>query len=299
MSRWRPSILATAALAASVVCIAAAARGAEVDSAAVGRPLEFLASPADLDAVNLSIVDDKLALSLAVEIHVQIELTEFAVKGVQHDALRQLTLRKLALYHRLLDTMDNLSGGRATATLSRSLQGRDAVPQSTTAEAELPGGQQPSATASQAVGQDSTAAARSDNPRAPRRTAKRGGGISNIIQNAATAAIMRVRLEIAEQYGGMLRAELASTPPAEFDRHYLAIEVFNQMQVMAMLRVFEQQASADFARILHVATAAAEAQFAEAHQVIEILKRLPQTVPLVPAPLAPMPLVNAVETSGS
>jgi predicted outer membrane protein len=86
-----------------------------------------------------------------------------------------------------------------------------------------------------------------------------------------------VRLEIARQYADLLRAELETAAPAEFDRQYLAIEVYNQMQVLAMLRVFEGQASDDFARILRQATTAAEGHASECKQVAARLQGTPAT----------------------
>ena len=73
----------------------------------------------ELDDVSLSIIDEKLVLSLAVETHVQIEITEFALAGIQDEGLKQFTEKKLATYRRLYNTLDELSSGRATSTLAR------------------------------------------------------------------------------------------------------------------------------------------------------------------------------------
>ena len=303
MKSVRQRIITTAALAVSVLAMAveSRARAAEADPATPGQLPHWLVPPGDLDSVSLSIVDEKLSLSLAVEIHVQIELTEFALPAIHNDALRQLTAKKLQLYYQLLGTLDNLTDGRSTAVLAHSPRGREHVRQNTTADTGQPGGPVPAAVDARPKSQESaeaaqapSATARAGAGRDSRRVAAKGGGIGNVLQNAATAAILRVRLEIAEQYAGLLRAEMELTPPVEFDRHYLAIEVFNQMQIVAMLRVFEHQASADFARVLHVATVAAETQMVEARGLVDVLKNISQ-----PAPLEPMPLVNAVDRSGS
>ena len=113
--------------------------------------------------------------------------------------------------------------------------------------------------------------------------------MSDILQNATTNAILRLRLEIAEQYGDLLRAELTAAGSDSFDRRYLAVEVYNQMQVLAMLRVFEHQASQDLARIIRVATTAAESNVLESRQVSDLIRVTP------PAPSnTTLPLVGAV-----
>lgn len=107
----------------------------------------------------------------------------------------------------------------------------------------------------------------------------RKGGIGDIVQNATANAIVRMRLAIAQEYVQLLRAELEAAPPEEFDRRYLSVEGFNQMQLLAMLRVFEQQASPEFARIIHLAAVAAESHAGQARQMIEQIKRPSQGPP--------------------
>ena len=107
-------------------------------------------------------------------------------------------------------------------------------------------------------------------------------GIGDIVENAAASAMLRVRLAIAQEYAQLLRGEFETARPEEFDRRYLSVECFNQMQVLAMLRVFEQQASPEFARIIHLATLAAELHSSEGRQVIEQFKSPPQAPPVSP-----------------
>jgi hypothetical protein len=192
------------------------------------------AGSADLDSMNLSMMDQKIALSLAVETHVQIELLEDSL-GKIHDAeLKRLVETKRQLYGSLLNTLNDLTNGRA-ANMLDAADGQ---------------GQQPTAAA------DSTKSAGS---------AK--GGVRSALQNATHGAILRIRLQIAGQYTDILRAELADSPPADFDRHFMAADVVNQMQAVAILRVFERQASEDFAKIIRMARAAAEGHLDESRQL--------------------------------
>jgi hypothetical protein len=214
---------------------------------------ERLAPQGELDAVRLSIVDEKLALSLAVEAHIQIELAQFALAGIRHDELKCFTEKKLRHYQQLLNTLEELTGGRAGKVLSRATRKTEAVAGS---------GDAPP-----------TAAAAVNNP-SPARSGRKGG-IGDIVQSVAANAIVRVRLEIAQEYAYLLRAELETALPDEFDHRYLSVEGFNQMQVLAMLRVFEQQASPEFARIIHLATVVSESHASESRH----LNRSPQAPP--------------------
>jgi hypothetical protein len=79
--------------------------------------------------------------------------------------------------------------------------------------------------------------------------------------------MLRIRLEIAGQYTDILRAQLQTGPPNDFDRHFMAVDVVNQMQAVAVLRVFERQASKDFARIIRMARTAAEDHLNKSRQL--------------------------------
>jgi hypothetical protein len=251
--------LGTPAVVCTSPCLAPAAdleATSDVEAAELLVPLE------QLDEINLSIVDDKLAMSLAVEANIQVELTEFALDMIKDEHLKSLTEEKLRSYRQLYNTLNELTGGRADSMLSRAPHVR------------------------------ATAADPSDRAAEPRPKRKRGrGGIGDILHNTATKAILRVRLEIAHQYVDLLRAELELAPPGEFDRRYIGIEVYNQMQVLAMLRVFEQQASPEFGRLIHLATAASEGQVVEARQVVEQMRN---TLPL---PAAKEQVINTAELS--
>ncbi len=234
----------------ALICTTAvSAQGTELESPAEAEPAELLIPLDELDEINLSIVDDKLAMSLAVEAHVQVELTEFALDMIADEHLRSLTEHKLRGYKQLYNTLNELTGGRVDSMLARTPRVREVASDSSDATAERP------------------------------RPKKRGsrGGIGDILQNTATKAILRVRLDIAHQYIDLLRTELELSPPGEFDRRYIGIEVYNQMQVLSMLRVFETQASPEFARLIHRATANSESQVAEAREVVEQLRN---TLPL-------------------
>jgi hypothetical protein len=220
--------------------------------------LEYLAPQSELDAVRLSIVDEKLALSLAVEMHIQIELAQVALAVIRHEDLKRFTGKKLGQYRRLLNTLETLTDGRASKVLLQATRKTERLAASS--EAAL------------------TASPEISNPSPVKSGRKRG--IGDIVQNATANTIVRVRLGIAQEYAQLLRAELEAAPAEEFDRRYFSVERFNQMQVLAMLRVFEQQASPDFARIVHRAAVAAESHASEARQIVEQIKLLPQVSPV-------------------
>ena len=238
-------------------------RGGELPKAS--HPVEptALTTPAELEELRLSMVDEKLALSLAVESHVQIELLQFAVGELDNAALKNLAENRLALHLGLFAALNDLTSGRAAsmlnATAASDATNSDAPPAETkTAEANSADNrtdeQQLAATASPA--------------RKTGKGAKRGG-LKAAVANATNAAILRVRLDVAGEYADLLRSELESDESEEFDRAYSTLDVVNQMQVVALLRVFEREASEDFAAIIHRATTLAETQLNEARELAQ------------------------------
>ncbi len=234
------------------------AQAGELAAPAPTQAIELLVPAAELCEVNLSVVDDKLAMSLAVEAHLQIELTEFALASITDPQLKAHTEQKLHSYRQLYETLNELTCGRPDAMLGRVAKADEAEPAD-------------------------------DNGQAAAKKRKRRGGIGDILQNTATKAILKVRLEIAQQYTDMLRAELELSPPGEFDRRYLGIEFYNQMQVLAMLRVFEEQASKEFAKLIHLATVATEGHLVNARAIFDQLKNT------LPIPVAKEQVVNAAD----
>ena len=170
-------------------------------------------------------------------------------------------LQKLGHYRKLLNTLETLTGGRAGKVLLRAVRKTE----------QLAASDEAAQTASPAVSNSSHV------------KSGRKGGIGDIVQNATTNAVVCVRLAIAQEYAQLLRAELEAAPMEEFDRRYFSVEGFNQMQVLAMLRVFEQQASPEFARIIHLAAVAAESHTSEGRQLVEQIKWPPQVSPARPA----------------
>jgi hypothetical protein len=67
----------------------------------------------------------------------------------------------------------------------------------------------------------------------------------------------------------LLRSELEAGESVEFDRAYSTLDVVNQMQVVALLRVFERQASREFGALIHRATSLAESQLDEARRLAQ------------------------------
>ena len=260
-------LMATAMIAVPTTSVC----GGEPDERAtveIAEAVELLVPQSDLDSVSMSIVDGKLAMSLAVEAHVHMDVMEYALGSMSDANLKAHTERKLRMYRQLYSTLDDLTAGRVESMLARGSRRRDRE------------------TAADDKDKDS------DGPPKKRTSKKRrGGGLRSVLQSTTTKAILRVRLEIAEQYALLLRAELDASDPGEFDRRYMNVELYDQMQILSMLRVFEQQASTEFGRILHVATTAAEGHMLEARQLVEQLKNS------LPISGTPQQVVDTSDTS--
>jgi hypothetical protein len=204
--------------------------------------------------VSLNFVDQKLALSLAVDTHSQIETAEFALKSIGNEALRRLMTSRLADHRALAERLDSLTEGRAKRAIVDALREMEADKAAKTPRAM------------------------SFRPMA--------------LQKFATSLLVRVRLEILQEYGGAVQAELAGKSANEFDRQFLRGDVLRQMQMLATLKVFESQASPDFAGVIHAAWSTANEQYEHSKGLLAQL----ETAPLVEAKAVVAPLA---ETAGA
>ncbi|REK15716.1 MAG: hypothetical protein DWQ37_07805 [Planctomycetota bacterium] len=166
--------------------------------------------------VHLNLIDKKLALSMAVDAWGQIEMGEFGLSSVGSEAVRQLLNDRMEVQRALAVRLEKLTHGDAKEAVERALR---------------------------EIAQDRTASNSSPRFR-----------LLDLRRNS-TAMLVRVRLEIVQEYGDLLRVELSGKAPQEFDRAYLRTHLVDQMQLMAALKVFEGQASADFAKVIRRARA--------------------------------------------
>ena len=179
--------------------------------------------------VHLNLVDQKLAVSLAVDTHAQIELTEFALKGVASDALRRYLTIRLESQHAFAARLDALTGGRTREAIVRALRKSRMIRPRTSHKAR---------------------------------------------SCDYCRCAMPARWWLASDWKFCrstpkpCRTELAAKSSEEFDRHYLRYELANQMQMLAALRVFETQASADFALVIREAWTTAKEQLDHARQLL-------------------------------
>jgi hypothetical protein len=212
-----------------------------------------LARPAELDALGLTAIDRKLALSLAVEIYLQVTLNDDVADRIQDPDLKRLTQRKLRLYRATFAAFDRLAEGRAAKLLT------EAGHQVRVADSDA---KEPGDDDSAAPHDSAAVLARGRlNEKGDRELP--GGGLRYVLSRISEIAILQARIEISGQYEDIWHAELEPVPAAEFDRRYLSTESVNQMQVVGMLRACERRASCDFAQIIRRATASAEDQLAE------------------------------------
>lgn len=164
--------------------------------------------------IHLNLVDQKLAITMAVDAWGQIEMGEFALESLGSDAVRQLLASRVKDQRALAARLEELTRGKSGKAIEEAL-------------AEI-------------------AQAKKDT------SASRPFRLLDLKRNA-TAMLVRIRLEIVQEYADMLQCELAGGSPLEFDRRYLRCHVLDQMQLLAALKVFESQASADFAQVIHQA----------------------------------------------
>lgn len=249
-----PFAFAAALVAALNSLVLLTARAADPEPALRQDPatggIEQVGASASVPEVHLNIVDQKLAVSLAVDTHAQIELADFALKGVANDSLKRYLTARLEGQQAFAARLDALTGGRTREAIARALR-------------EI---------------EDDKA------------THSRGARLSLLSLRNATAMVARIRLEILQEYFQTLRGELSAKSAEEFDRHYLRYELANQMQMLAALRVFESQASNDFALVIHEAWTGAKEQLDHARQLMLQL----ETAPLAGSAAAKPALVETI-----
>jgi len=203
--------------------------------------------------VHLNIVDKKLALSLAVDTHMQIEMAKLALESIRDDHLRTLLNERIRTQQTFADRLEQLTGGAASEAI---------------------------ADARRAILKDREG-----------RNDQQGKFKLLSLQKNATAMLVRVRMEILDQYSQMVCAELEAKQAEAYDRHYLQADLLHQMQMLATLDVFAGQASADFADVINETAAAGRKQLADARRLwIEM-----EAIPLVDN-TAKVPLVAETGT---
>src|SRR5262249_1970758 len=74
----------------------------------------------DKGAVSLNLVDQKLALSLAVDMHGQMDLTQFALEGVTDEVLRRALSTRLDAQRDFSTQLETLTSGRSKTALDRA-----------------------------------------------------------------------------------------------------------------------------------------------------------------------------------
>jgi hypothetical protein len=235
----RPTSIATAALALCVCPFSLGIAGMPEVPEAIDEKKAALAD------VHLNVVDQKLALSLAVDTHMQIEMAELALESVQNEGLRRLLTNRLESQRAFATQLETLTEGRASRAIAEARQ-------------EI---------AKDAEGEDAGRFRLLD------------------LRRNATGMLVRIRMEILQKYGQMVCDELEAKSAAEFDRHYLHSDLLHQMQMLATMEVLAGQASADFAQVIGHAATSAKEQLVLAQQLWLQLDTLPLAktpeVPLV------------------
>lgn len=193
-------------------------------------------SPA-VEKVSLNIIDQKLALSLAVDTWAQIETGDRALTTVRDEALKHVIAARVESLRSFASQLDTLTEGRTGQAIAQAVREieQDAKSEKTRAVAFRP----------------------------------------LALNRNATAMIVRIRLEILQQYTLLVDAELNAKSGDEFDKHYLRGEMLHQMQMLAMLQVFEAQASPDFGAVIHEAVLAAKDHLGKSRQTLVQLETLP------------------------
>ncbi len=210
-------------------------------------------NPADLSAitpkvVSLNIVDHKLALSLAVDTWAQIAAVEAALPSIRNELLKQDLTARLETQRTFLAQLETLTGGRCGDAIKHALGeiARDAKVETVQAVRFRP----------------------------------------LALQKNATAMIVRIRVEILQQYTDLINEHLATRADAEFDRYFLRNDLLHQMQMLAMLHVFAGQASPDFAELIDAAAVVAEERLAASRQVLLQIESTPLVIRPAVKPLA-------------
>lgn len=200
--------------------------------------------------VHLNLVDQKLALSIAVDTLAQIELGEFALNSTANEALRKMLSGRIEEHRAVAARLESLTGGKSKTAIARALR---EIEEDRLASAARP----------------------------------KKFSLTSASQQA-TAMVVRIRVEHLQEFARLLRRELEAKQAAEFDRHFLRMDVLNQMQMQALLKVFEGQASSDFAAVIHEVLEGGQSHLDRSRQLLLQLEAVPLTAG---APLDP-PLVE-------
>jgi hypothetical protein len=200
------------------------------------------------DEVHLNLIDQKLALSLAVDTRAQISLAEFALKNVSDEALRQLLEQRIAGQRAFSEKLESLTEGRTRSAIAQAMR---------------------------EIEQD----------RAADKAKPKKFALLSASKNA-TGMIVRIRVEQLAEYLGSVRGELEARRGEQFDRRFLQSDMLHQLQMIAMLKVFEGQASSDFAEVIRDANTQASAQLNQAKDLLHRLESAPPAAVVAAQPVA-------------
>lgn len=243
-------IMPTHCLAQSPVAVAAE----EERTKALSGTAETIATPAPVAAakVSLNIIDQKLALSLAVDTWGQIAANEQALQSASSEAMRNLIGHRLKTQQAFAELLDSLTGGRTMTAIedARREIAADAASTKTKVVRFRP----------------------------------------LTLHKNATAMMVRIRMEILVGYLAEVESGLAAKTGDEFDRHFLRGDVMHQMQLLAMLEVFERQASPDFAGVIQQEIGVARDHLAQSRQMLVQLETPALAGSAIAAPTAAISL---------
>ncbi len=221
------------------------------------------------EAVYLNVVDQKLALNLAVDANTQIAFAEFALSKVDKDAVRNYAKSQLAKQRALAAKMDSLTSGEASTLIlqaTRQIEADKAKPQLVLSSVR-------SASSIQTGRSDSVVDRADEERAADSETVTRGARKGHFgIRSNSIAMVVRIKLEMGQEYMDSLQTDLVSNHDCGIDLRYLTIDTLNQMQTLATLKVFEGQASPEFAKVIHQARSQAAQQLELGKELLSTLE---------------------------
>lgn len=199
--------------------------------------------------------DGQLAACLIIDNHKEIALAQFAHEKSQNEQVKAFAEKMARDHQQFIQQLQETATSGGFSNEQLTLRG-----------AQSPAGARPE----QADPQRPGTAPRTQDPQAPRRTARpaelegRGGQEVSFIE---------LKQELTEECLQTMRQELEQKPEAEFDKCYIGSQVMAHMAMVDTLEVFSRHASPELKSVLEKGKQTAQMHLSEAKKLEQQLNQ--------------------------
>lgn len=204
-----------------------------------------------------TVSDGQFAACLIIDNHKEIALAQFAHEKSQNDQVKAFAEKMTRDHQQFIQQLQETATSGGFSSEQLTLRG-----------AQSPAGARPG----QADPQRTETAPRTQEPQAPRRTA-RPAELDAADRSGQGVSLIELKQELTEQCLQTIRQELEQKPEAEFDKCYIGSQVMAHMAMVDTLEVFSRHASPELQSVLEKGKQTAQMHLNEAKKLEQQLNQ--------------------------